>query len=422
MKRIDFSKLPKNIGIMVVVIAATCLIGYVPIHFLAWLTGLNLSILLLTLIILFLAIGVFSLCVKHHLSKYWLFMALGWYILGGLLFSFRYGPSDSSYVGDKIKFDERCYGLANKWGFTVLSSLEDGFCAFFAINNKELHQEQVIGMNYPHGERCEGYKDKDSYEYHLDKGTVVLRIFDDDGEVCKYDTLDVYENWEDNVDYTKDDSKTSLYEYIESNYGKLKYDYEGNKFEYLKRICLRSSVRTQKKNEGYEDLGPIDCYHDNFKVLDNEERGVSYTKGVHLYVKSYNGKERYYIAYEYSHDYLPLTKGSYERKGERFNAKARFCGDLYYYVNVPFWEYTSGSSTSSVGSGETVVIEQSGPRQEWVPCPVCGNGGRVGLCQHCNGTGQDLYYTRGYRDCPSCGGLKRCTTCGGNGGHYETRY
>lgn len=169
--------------------------------------------------------------------------------------------------------------------------------------------------------------------------------------------------------------------------------------------------------EEYEDLGPIDSYADNLKSDDGGDSGISYMRGSHLYVKSYNGKEAYYITIKGSSDYRPLTRGSYKRSGERFNGRATNFSGHYIYVNVPYWEPSAGSSSSG-SSGGTIIIEHNGPRQEWIQCTGCYGSGK---CSICNGTGRNLYSTHG-AECIACGGWGRCEFCAGQGGHYETRY
>lgn len=186
---------------------------------------------------------------------------------------------------------------------------------------------------------------------------------------------------------------------------------------YLYENSTQESIQAKNDDE-YEDLGNISVYHENISdhsKIDNEPLNGDY----HLFMKSHGGENFYYVGLNYKSERKHLLeRGSWTKDGKHFNARY-YWNPINCYVNVPSW-----STSSSSGSGSTRVIHDDSPRavQEWVPCPVCGNSGRVGLCQHCNGTGQDLYYTRDYRDCPSCGGLKKCTVCGGNGGHYETRY
>jgi len=185
------------------------------------------------------------------------------------------------------------------------------------------------------------------------------------------------------------------------------------------RIAQRENEeKTKEKVEDeYEDIGEAVVYQtllSDKNELDDEPSSANY----HLFMKSHGGENFYYLGfYNGSKKYL-LEKGSWTKKGMHFNARYYY-SPFYFYTNVSAW-----SSSGSSSGGSTRVIHDDSPRavQEWVPCPVCGYSGRVGLCQHCNGTGQDLYYTREYRDCPNCGGLKRCPNCGGNGGHYETRY
>ena len=81
---------------------------------------------------------------------------------------------------------------------------------------------------------------------------------------------------------------------------------------------------------------------------------------------------------------------------------------------------TSSNNTSSnngnSGNTTTVVVEQHGPVQVWVPCGGCQLS--PGRCSYCNGSGW------GYNNrlCSRCGGNGKCTICGGTGGHNEVQY
>ena len=225
-----------------------------------------------------------------------------------------------------------------------------------------------------------------------------------------------------------DKSAQTIAQYIENNYSKVEWDYQFDDY-YANRGLLNQHIMSVKKVEGsksdstensddsYTDLGPIECYISNI----GDEHIANEIKDIHLYAKSYEGKSLYFIKSKYLSNYYPLTKGSWTRSNTRFNARCSLGGNVFYYVNVSLWD-SSGSSSNGGSSGNVSTDRGLQPVQEWVPCPVCGNSLKVGLCQHCNGTGQDLYYTRSYRDCPNCGGMKKCPACGGNGGHYETRY
>lgn len=84
-----------------------------------------------------------------------------------------------------------------------------------------------------------------------------------------------------------------------------------------------------------------------------------------------------------------------------------------------FSSNSSSSSSSSSNSGNsttTIVVEQHGPVQVWVPCGGCQLS--PGRCSYCNGSGW------GYNNrlCSRCGGNGKCTICGGTGGHNEVQY
>lgn len=73
------------------------------------------------------------------------------------------------------------------------------------------------------------------------------------------------------------------------------------------------------------------------------------------------------------------------------------------------------------GGGGTVVIEEHGPQQVWVPCGGCNGSGKCGVC---GGRGYDQFsLTNNSRlsPCMGCRYSGKCEYCGGTGGHYEMR-
>ena len=182
-------------------------------------------------------------------------------------------------------------------------------------------------------------------------------------------------------------------------------------------LADKELIEKEDADDGYEDIGEAVVY--NTLIGDQNELNSEPTSYFHLFMKSHGGDKYYYLGENYkgSKKHL-LEKGSWTKRGMHFNARF-YMSSVYWYTNVSAW-----SSSGSNSGGSTRVIHDDSPRavQEWVPCPVCGNTVSVGLCQNCNGTGQDLYYTRDYRDCPRCGGLKKCTVCGGNGGDGRWRH
>lgn len=412
-KNLDWSNLGKNLGILLAVIVIVCLVGYVLFPFIAWVfqTGPSLICAVSTAILF-----VVSLCCAFipnvRGAKYWFFMGIGTFVCCLILDKHYYGYE---YHGDRIiKCGYGGCGLANKWGFTVIPC-EDGQHYIYAVKNKETNKTETIGMSWDENEKkCDGYDDKESSEYHLSKCERILFIYSGES-LIKLDTVSLYYNlYDSNIDYTKDDYKTSLYEYIESNYGSVKYAY-GYGFKILKYSYLRSTSKSNKGNDGYEDIGETNG------IYEWPSGELSTGEGYHLWLKSIGGEHFYYASWGVYGEKHLLSKGSWTIEGKRYNAMYQN-GKFKHYLNVSAWPSAGSEGSSSSGGSSHVVVEQSGPRQEWVPCPACGNSLRLGLCQNCNGTGEDLYYTRGYRACPSCGGFGKCSMCAGQGGHYETRF
>lgn len=68
------------------------------------------------------------------------------------------------------------------------------------------------------------------------------------------------------------------------------------------------------------------------------------------------------------------------------------------------------------GGGGTIIVEQHGPVQVWIPCGGCSM--EPGRCTYCHGSGW------GYNNrlCSRCHGTGKCTICNGTGGHNEMQY
>ena len=77
---------------------------------------------------------------------------------------------------------------------------------------------------------------------------------------------------------------------------------------------------------------------------------------------------------------------------------------------------SNSSNTNSGNSTTTIVVEQHGPVQVWMPCGGCQLS--PGRCSYCNGSGW------GYNNrlCSRCNGTGKCTICNGTGGHNEVQY
>ena len=317
-------------------------------------------------------------------------------------FQFLLNTFYNGYISKYDIVNPVCGYLTNKWGRKVIPYKDYDF---YALKDKKT------------------YIFKDSYWDENDDIKIKLDVYQDQsGEFVLLSSVI--------MEYSNDESAQTIAQYIEKEYSKVVWYYQAESKEHkdewglddpiviVKKVDGSKSEPTVKSDDGYTDLGPIDCYisdlHDDYIAND--------IKNIHLYAKSYEGKSLYFIKSKYDKDnYSPLTKGSWTRSNIRFNARCSLGSNIFYYVNVSLWD-SSGSSSNGSSSGSVSTDCGLQPVQEWVPCPVCGNSLKVGLCQHCNGTGQDLYYTRSYRDCPNCGGMKKCPACGGNGGHYETRY
>lgn len=323
-------------------------------------------------------------------------------------FQFLLNTFYNGYISKYDIIDPVCGYLTNKWGRKVIPYKDYDF---YALKDKKT------------------YIFKDSYWDENDDIKIKLDVYQDQsGEFVLLSSVI--------MEYSNDESAQTIAQYIEKEYSKVVWYYQAESKVYkdewglddpiviVKKVDGSKSEPTEKSDDGYTDLGPIVCYECSNKD-DKEDVPLSRDYDYHLYVKTYQGENFYFISKPDMVSKFPVTKGSWTKDGEHYNGKV----DLIMrkgYVNISSWSSSggSGSYNSSNNSGERTIRTESSPQpvQEWVPCPVCGNSGRLGLCQHCNGTGQDLYYNRSYRDCPNCGGLKKCTTCGGSGGHYETRY
>lgn len=79
---------------------------------------------------------------------------------------------------------------------------------------------------------------------------------------------------------------------------------------------------------------------------------------------------------------------------------------------------TTNRQTSQQQTQQQTQQRQLVPIQVWIPCSVCNNSG---VCQVCRGNGYTGFGSTSSR-CISCSGMRRCSYCAGQGGHYETRY
>lgn len=350
-------------------------------------TGIKLEILVNVICVFFLGFFVVMLFIlpKKEKQKALLYF----FLLVAFLISIQKDVIHMSDNFDGEYMHHRQKGLLNKWGNLVVP----GMGWFYRCSSNDDGKEIIVGELLAEGnEQIKVYKNEE-----------VISVID-------------YEEG------LEDSDGPSVYDYITENIGKPIGNRSPHKNLYIKKIISSDGIDKNKDNQtglnSYTDLGPIDCYISNI----GDEHITNDIKNIHLYAKSYEGKSLYFIKSKYDKEnYHPLTKGSWTRSNIRFNARCSLGSNVFYYVNVSLWD-SSGSSSNGVSSGSVSTNRGLQPVQEWVPCPVCGNSLKVGLCQHCNGTGRDLYYTRSYRDCPNCGGLKRCPACGGNGGHNETRY
>jgi hypothetical protein len=351
-------------------------------------TGIKLDILVTVIFFSFLGFFVVMLYKKENKKALlWLFLFFAFFISLSKDIIHMSDNFDGEYMQHEHK------GLLNKWGNLVIP----GIGWFYRCSSNDDGKEIIVGNLISEGkEQIKVYKNEE-----------VISVI----------------NYEEGLE---DSDGPSVYDYITENIGKPISGICGSgspsKKYYIKQIISSDGIDKNKENQtepsSYTDLGPIDCYISNI----GDDHIANDIKNMHLYAKSYEGKSLYLIKSKYDKDnYHPLTKGSWTRSNTRFNARCSLGSNVFYYVNVSLWD-SSGSSSNSSSSGNVSTDRGLQPVQEWVPCPVCGNSLKVGLCQHCNGTGQDLYYTRSYRDCPNCGGMKKCPACGGNGGHYETRY
>lgn len=388
----------KRKAILVPVIAlATFLICQHVFPLLLWATGLTTQCFVITIFVALLLLCCILIYFKKNSCIAW---GIGLGAIGSMII-FDGTSSEGKFYKD---FFFAHKGLIDKWGRIVIDYDDEGLQDFYyCVGN---NGEEFLIKNDLIEEKMKFYNIKGEWFY-----SIKYELTEDDsnertrGFISKYYGTTVW-----NYNCARADSDV----FFTSDYIIIK-ETEGI---WDNRIANINKAETGKRTNDYTDLGPIDCYISDL----HDDHIANDIKNIHLYAKSYEGKSLYFIKSKYDKDnYRPLTKGSWTRSNIRFNARCSLGSNIFYYVNVSLWD-SSGSSSNGSSSGSVSTDRGLQPVQEWVPCPVCGNSLKVGLCQHCNGTGQDLYYTRSYRDCPNCGGMKKCPACGGNGGHYETRY
>lgn len=177
------------------------------------------------------------------------------------------------------------------------------------------------------------------------------------------------------------------------------------------------SINTKRS---YEEIGSINVYF----FVHSRNHSDRPEPGWKLYAKQFNSDIFYYIKKDDSNDnYYLVSKCDFSYDGYTFNAVA---GDGYYYFNVPAWPQSEAKSENDSDSDNQGNINESyhqthdpQPFEVFVPCGACNGSG---ICQSCNGTGQNLSYMSGYMQCGSCGGFGKCRWCGGRGGEKHIEY
>ena len=393
----------KYVSLFILIMTIVVLVGRSLFLFILWATGISLGAQMIIFPCIFLVIGLYryfdSPKDKIKKSILWIYFAISILAEVGIYF---HGYYTDKYYKDYIGI----YGnLHDKWGM------------------------EVPEMTYNYGYDAD--IEEDLYGGKGANGDFILKLIHDwrtqENEFLFYD-------FEGNnicivkYELTDDTASQTAIEYIRDNFGDIIWSYDYN-MRYEKRGGLEAHIRIISREDSFEankpkpkeshdeytDLGLIYCYTCGFG--DNDPpRKINGT--YHLFVKSYDGDKYYFIGQDYDGSTkYPVTKGSWTKSGERFNGIVDHTG-FKWYMNVSAWPAAGSGSSSGGNGGGTVVIEHSGPRQEWVQCTGCNGSG---MCQNCNGTGRNLYMTD-YRECVGCGGLGRCGFCAGQGGHYETRY
>ena len=155
-----------------------------------------------------------------------------------------------------------------------------------------------------------------------------------------------------------------------------------------------------------------------FYFIKDNNHGIADSKG-HLIINPtpmedgewiyYDGKEGYFFCNKKNKKKILAYVSSEKLKDNPF--KDNFTESSNSSAHSP-----SSSNSNSGNSTTTVVIEQHGPVQVWVPCGGCQF--EPGRCTYCHGSGW------GYNNrlCTRCGGNGKCTICGGTGGQNEVQY
>lgn len=389
----------KNYLLYAITLIVVAIVMYHATYFFLWLSYALLFKYALTLLFVFILVSVILYFIFRETTfKPWVNVILAGWFLG---VSFALYPTSTVDVfseyneGLIIRENLTSFGkriLVDKWGRSVI----DGNCRYYYLIN----DNTIIGVN---------------------------RNYDNEGlEVFVYENFNLKKIIRSTM---KSSADTSIGAYIKEQYGRPIWAYCENTpsrsemrlndpIEIIEVVNVEGEVDTSDKensndNNGYIDLGLFDCNIQG--VSENEIGGL--ISHFHLYVRNIDG-DKYYYACEHSGErrYCPITRGSWTKGGEHFNARFHK-GSSYYYLNISSW-YDDDDNYDDDHVRNVPIKRDPVPVQEWVPCTGCNGSGK---CNNCNGTGQNLYSTN-YMECIGCGGSGRCEFCAGQGGHYETRY
>lgn len=425
-----------------ITLIVVAIVMYHATYFFFWLLCLllpNIGILAYCIILAFVCFGLFGKLIDALETRYvsWVIVIfVGWFIgaVYALVPSIVMGGMGMSYYDGLIirctdftsvfEGDPRG-GLVDKWGRTVIDNGENNFVY--------INQKMIIGLDIKQYVNQRDYY-LNLYEGFVLKKTIVIKadINKEKGNELNSVNNYIYNRFgiPMNVYSYNDDYKELQKWYVQDTHeverrkekSEDKVDSSEKKMAKDKNNKVTDKVDSSEKqssndNNGYTDLGSIECNIEG--ITENRIGGLITT--FHLYVRNVDGDKYYYACDNYGErKYCPITRGSWTKEGEHFNARFHK-GSFYYYLNISSW-YDDDDDYDDDHVRNEPTKRDPVPVQEWVPCPACGNSPWVGLCPHCAGKGEDPYYFSGYRPCPHCGGNRKCTTCGGQGGHYETRF
>ena len=410
----------KKIIFVTLIYVIAGILMYILLPFIHFLSGTSSSTVRLGVIIILAALTIIAIIeyfiYKNKLKRrylYWIFSAIVFFVSSFEHAFWTEGNYHECNIVSQNMFTGK-YGAKNQWGKLVVPEKYDDVVL---IENSP--DANIVGIIRDEGFLSDGFNKNDLYTLHIYYDSRRINrckyitstnssksIFDVIYTICKgtcfylyYSTENIYRN-EFVTDYIEKGNSNTVSPKEVTNINK------GNK----------ESNDANPPKLDYIDLGHIDVYYFT------EDRWTSELGKYNLYSKQVGSDVFYYICYNHNNEIIyPVTRGHWTFRGNDYNGRA----NENLYLNISAWYSSSDSGNSgntegsSQGDGNVHITHDPQPFEVFVPCGGCNGSG---ICQSCNGTGQNLSYMSGYMQCGTCGGFGKCRWCGGRGGEKHIEY